>query len=358
MTSRIKRSEFADLGRRMPGILRALAAGVPAGVLFDALDLPIPWMLGPMIAVAVINLSGVPMYSPPYARQLGQVVLGSAVSLYFTPTVAAALMTNAGAIVAASVSAFVVGGLGALTLSRASGVEGKSAFFASIPGGAMAMAVLAERYGAQIAPVAVAHSLRVSIIVITIPFALSYGGIPIEAAAYRPELPLNVWVLMPWLVLGFAAGEISERLGLQNGYLLAPIFLGAALTLGGFPLSSVPHWMMNCAQLMFGLVLGARYERAFFARYRLFIPFALLNSLIILIASVAVAALLAWSFDLPIATMIVSTAPGGLAEMTMTAQALHISVPLVVAFHLFRVVMVNMGTQYIYACAAWLTGRA
>jgi membrane AbrB-like protein len=118
-----------------------------------------------------------------------------------------------------------------------------------------------------------------------------------------------------------------------------------ALTLGGFRLSAVPHWMMNFAQLMFGLVLGARYERAFFARYKLFVPFALLNSVFILIASVVVAALLARLFNLPVATMIISTAPGGLAEMTMTAQALRISVPLVVAFHLFRVVMVNMGTQ-------------
>jgi len=41
--------------------------------------------------------------------------------------------------------------------------------------------------------------------------------------------------------------------------------------------------------------------------------------------------------------MILATSPGGLAEMTITAQALHISVPLVVAFHLFRVVIVNMG---------------
>jgi exosortase/archaeosortase len=44
--------------------------------------------------------------------------------------------------------------------------------------------------------------------------------------------------------------------------------------------------------------------------------------------------------------------------MTITAQALHISVPLVVAFHLFRVVMVNMGTQYIYSCAVWALGRS
>ena len=108
---------------------------------------------------------------------------------------------------------------------------------------------------------------------------------------------------------------------------------------------------------MFGLVLGARYERAFFARFRMFIPFALLNSFFILIASVIAAAVLAWAFSLPIATMIIATSPGGLAEMTITAQALQISVPLVVAFHLFRVVMVNMGTQYFYACAAWMFDR-
>ena len=105
---------------------------------------------------------------------------------------------------------------------------------------------------------------------------------------------------------------------------------------------------------MFGLVLGARYERAFFVRYKLFIPFALLNSCFILVASVVAGAALSWTFGLPIATMILATAPGGLAEMTITAQALKISVPLVVAFHLFRVVVVNIGTQYIFVLAARL----
>jgi uncharacterized protein len=127
--------------------------------------------------------------------------------------------------------------------------------------------------------------------------------------------------------------------------------------MSGVQLSAVPHGLTDFAQLMFGLVLGARYERAFFARYRLFIPFALLNSFFIVIASVAAGAALAWAFDLPVATMIIATSPGGLAEMTITAQALQISVPLVVAFHLFRVVVVNMGTQYIYVWTAWMLGR-
>jgi membrane AbrB-like protein len=347
-------SNFLNFRQQVPGILRALTVGVPAGYLFARLHTPIPWMIGPMVAVAVLNLMGVRIYSPPYARQLGQVVLGSAVSLYFTPPVVAALSGNLPAVAAATISVFLVGILGALTLSRASGVDGKSTFFASIPGGAMAMAVLADRYGAKIAPVAVAHSLRVSLVVIIVPFALTYGGFPLEASAYKPNLPLNIPILTIWLAVSCLLGEISERFHFHNGCLLTPIFFGAGLTMYGVQLSAVPHVLTDFAQLMFGLVLGARYEREFFARYKLFIPFALLNSLFILVASTVAGVALAWMFGLPVATMILATSPGGLAEMTITAQALHISVPLVVAFHFFRVVVVNMGTQYIYMTTAWM----
>ena len=352
-----KMIDFASLRERLPGILRALAVGIPAGYLFDWLDTPIPWMIGPMIAVAVVNLTGISVYALPYARQTGQVILGSAVALYFTPTVVAALAANFGAIVVSTASAFLIGGLGAMILSRVSGVDGKSSFFASIPGGAMAMAVLAERYGASVPPVAVAHSLRVSIVVIVVPFAVTYGGIPLDATAFRPQLPLDVLILIPWLAAGFLLGEISERLGLQNGYILTPLLFGAALTVNGVELSAVPHWMTDIAQLMFGLVLGARYERAFFIRYKLFIPFALLNSFFILITSALFALGLSWLFGLPIATMLISTAPGGLAEMTITAQALKVGVPLVVAFHLFRVLVVNMVTPYLYGLGVWLRQR-
>lgn len=184
----------------------------------------------------------------------------------------------------------------------------------------MAMAVLAERHGAQIAPAAVAHTLRVSLVVILIPFALTYGGIPLEAAAYRPHVPLNLAILLPWLSFSFILGQVSERLRFYNGCLLMPIFFGAALTVSGIDLSAVPHQLTDFAQLMFGLVLGARYERAF-ARHRMFIPFALINSLFIMVASVVVAAFLAWAFSLPIATMIIATSPGGLAEINNCAGA-------------------------------------
>ena len=129
------------------------------------------------------------------------------------------------------------------------------------------------------------------------------------------------------------------------------------LALNGVTLSEVPGWLTDIAQLLFGLILGERYERAFFARHKLFIPFALINAIFIISASSAVAVAIFYIFDLPLATMIIATAPGGMAEMAIVAQALQMAVPTIMAFHLFRIIIVNMGTQYIYISATWLRIR-
>ncbi|MBD21232.1 MAG: hypothetical protein CMM37_09365 [Rhodospirillaceae bacterium] len=342
---------------RLPRVVLSLIFGVPVGAILSWLETPIPWMVGPMIAVATLNLLGIRAFAIPYGRQVGQVILGSAIGIYFTPPVLAALAANSIAIFITTISAFAIGGLGALVMSKVSGVDGKSAFFASIPGGSMAMANLADKYGATMPPVAVAHSLRVSILVIVIPFGITYGGIPVEPTAYRPDFSLDYSILIPWLIAGLILGEISERLRFHNGCLLTPLFLGMTLALNGVTLSEVPGWLTDIAQLLFGLILGERYERAFFARHKLFIPFALINAIFIISASSAVAVAIFYIFDLPLATMIIATAPGGMAEMAIVAQALQMAVPTIMAFHLFRIIIVNMGTQYIYISATWLRIR-
>jgi uncharacterized membrane protein AbrB (regulator of aidB expression) len=107
--------------------------------------------------------------------------------------------------------------------------------------------------------------------------------------------------------------------------------LGAVLLGNGVPLSTIPHWIVDAAQLIFGIILGTRFERAFFARHRMFIPFAVVNALFIIAASAGAAIFIAWAFGMDPATIVIATAPGGMPEMTIVAQALGISVPLVIS---------------------------
>ncbi|MBL8481432.1 MAG: AbrB family transcriptional regulator [Rhodocyclaceae bacterium] len=88
---------------------------------------------------------------PPAAgRQFGQIVIGAALGLYFTPAVGREVLSYAPSIVLAALAAVLTGYLSGLILAALARTDGASAFFASLPGGAAEMSVLAERHGAAV----------------------------------------------------------------------------------------------------------------------------------------------------------------------------------------------------------------
>jgi len=72
-----------------------------------------------------------------------------------------------------------------------------------------------------------------------------------------------------------------------------------------------------------------------------------------LAGSTALAALIGWAVEIPLATLALATAPGGIAEMCLTAQALQLGVPVVTAFHATRVVTLLLVVQ-----SGWSRSRA
>ena len=66
------------------------------------------------------------------------------------------------------------------------------------------------------------------------------------------------------------------------------------------------------------------------------------------------AAGLAWASGLPVSTLVLATAPGGIAEMCITAKVLQLGVPLVTAAHVTRVVVLITTTGPTFrAVRAW-----
>jgi uncharacterized membrane protein AbrB (regulator of aidB expression) len=65
----------------------ALAVGALAGWMCMLLHTPIPWMLGPLFALAFLRVAGVDIAAPGSARYLGQWIIGTSLGLYFTPFV-------------------------------------------------------------------------------------------------------------------------------------------------------------------------------------------------------------------------------------------------------------------------------
>jgi uncharacterized protein len=57
---------------RLPVVsIGALAVALAAGTLCTLLRVPLPWMIGPMLAVAAVRIGGWHIVGPPGGRQAG-----------------------------------------------------------------------------------------------------------------------------------------------------------------------------------------------------------------------------------------------------------------------------------------------
>jgi len=142
-----------------PVVALALCAAV--GALFSWWKTPLPWMIGPLLAMAAGNFSGARLRAIPGSRQLGQLIIGTALGLYFTPVVAHNVASYWPLLVFAAFFAILVAWASGWFLSSVTDTDRTTAFFASVPGGAAEMAVLGERFGGRVDRIALAQSLRI-----------------------------------------------------------------------------------------------------------------------------------------------------------------------------------------------------
>src|SRR3546814_14518791 len=70
------------------------AVAAVAGYLFSLLDLPLPWMIGPLIATALIGLVVKPIDIPTRTRPIGQVMISAHVGLAFNAAALTAILDH------------------------------------------------------------------------------------------------------------------------------------------------------------------------------------------------------------------------------------------------------------------------
>lgn len=335
----------------------ALCLCAAAGATFAWLRLPLPWMIGPLAAMALGNFAGAELRAFRGGREAGQVVIGTALGLYFTPLVAREVASYWHLLLLAGVFAILLGAFGGWLLSRMAGVDRTTAFFASVAGGAAEMTILGERFGARPDRVALAQSLRILAVVVVVPFALTYSGVH-GADAYQPAPLALDWGKLA-LLLGCATlvALVVYVTGMPNAFMFGPLAVVIALTANGVYFSSLPTTLSNGAQVLLGCALGSRFERRSIESTPRYVAAVLASVAVAMAVAAGFAALLAWGSGLPVASLVLATAPGGIAEMCITAKVLQLGVPLVTAAHVTRVLVLISTTGPSYRLARALRAR-
>ena len=331
--------------RKVAAIAGGLAVCLAGGALCVWLRTPLPWMIGPLAAMALVQFGGASLEAPPYGREAGQTAIAVALGLYFTPAVAREVVANAPALIVAALGVFAVGLAASFILARTARVDPATAFFSSAIGGAAEMVNLGERNGALVDRVALAHSLRLLIVVTTVPIGITLLG-QAGSEDYRPvAVPFDPAGLAILVAAGLAAAFAWRRTPLPNAFMMGPLLTTIAITASGVSLSSMPSWMSNAAQLLLACSLGSRFSQSFLREAPRFVA-AVVATVLFMISTLALFAHgLAWGTGGLAATLMLACSPGGIAEMAITAKVLRVGVAFVTAAHVMRFVIVVLATE-------------
>lgn len=334
----------------LPGGVRAVIGcglALVGGTLCHQAQIPLPWLLGALFASALLSMTGFALPIPAFVRQYGQSVAGFAVGVFFTPEVGRQAVSLGGLIAVAGVASILVSvGLSAW-LARLGGCDRRSAFFAVMPGGLAEMAGLAHQFKADITIVSVVQSLRVVVIVLTLPPGLTlYMRHTADMTVVHPP-QMSTLMLGIGVAVSIGCAHLLNRLRIFNAFLLGGLAVGIGLGLLVDTPISAPPYARAIAQIAIGASLGARFHWLTLRRLgpRL-VPAAVGSTLALILANVGIAWLISSYVDFP--TAVLAASPGGIAEMSLTAEALGLAPPIVAAWHLVRIVLVALLTAPLF----------
>lgn len=322
--------------RELPRWWATPLIGALGGWLASLAHWPLPWMVGSLLAVIAVRCSGWLVTEMPRGRQAGQWIVASAIGLHFTSEVMQQVLTHLGVILAGALGTLLLGLIGIAILLR-SGTDRATAFFASMPGGASEMVVLANRHQAEPARVAAAHSLRLLLVVLIVPALFTWGLPAMEAPAPAP-------VSWPWLAVLLPAGGLLallwQRLNQPNPWMLGPLTACAVASVAFDLHIGLPGWAGALGQWLIGCSLACHFDRPFFRSAPAFLLRILLFTLLAMLVAAGLGAGLGWMTALDPVSLMLGMMPGGITELCLTAEALQLSVALVTAVQVLRLFLV------------------
>lgn len=322
--------------RALTFAIAALGAG-----LFVLAGLPLPMLLGPMLACLIAALAGAPLAG---AGQLGifmRTFLGVAVGASITPEVLGQLDDIAASLALVPVFIAVIALVGYPLFRRAFGFDHATAWYAAMPGGLQDMLVFGEEAGGDIRALSLIHATRVLVIVTVAPLIMTiYWGVDLSQPPGAPMRDISAQDIAIMVAAGFLGWKIAERAGLFGASILGPMILTAALSLGGVIDQRPPAEIIQAAQFFIGIAVGVKYAGITLRELRVDVTAGLVYSVLLAVISLIFIEIIVILGLAPALDAFLAFLPGGQAEMVVIAIIAGADLAYVVSHHLLRLVLV------------------
>ncbi|HCT3748901.1 TPA: AbrB family transcriptional regulator [Klebsiella aerogenes] len=317
-------------------ILLVLSA-VLSFVLFR-FHLPAAPLLGPLIAGIILSLRGAMIRLPRPFFIAAQAIIGCMIARALTPSIFGVLAANWALVLIILFSTLAISALTGWLLVRYSSLPGATGAWGSSPGGASAMVVMAQEYGADVRLVALMQYLRVLFVVgaAVMVVRLALGGEAQEMTQHIVWFPPLTFNLPLTLLLTAVAGWLGLRLRIPSGAMLLPMLAGALAQGEGVLLLELPEWLLVLAYTALGWTVGLQFNREIFLLALKTLP-QIIAAIVGLIALCALMALaLTHLLPLDFLTAYLATSPGGLDTVAIIAVGTRADMSFIMAMQTLR----------------------
>jgi membrane AbrB-like protein len=333
-----------------------LVTSVFGGLVFKLLHIPIPWMLGAMIAVLIGSNVWKGYYEwPGQIRNAGMIIVGYTIGLSMTAAALREMGRQLPMMLLMAILLMTVCSGIAWSVSRLSDTDFKTALLGSVPGGLNQILILAEETdGVDITVVTVTQVIRLMMIVLCIPLLIfspifhqthgtaamvgSAATAPAATAVTAGSVAWNgsLWTLCVFALVSVACAWAGGKIKLPTAFLLGPVIGTAALQMGGLPGPALPAVMTDAAQLMVGAYVGLLLKPQQLPNKLRTLSLAIGSGLLLVLGALGLAALLSLLQPITKPTALLSLAPGGMDQMGIIANEIHADLSMVAGYQLFR----------------------
>ncbi|MDN7240335.1 AbrB family transcriptional regulator [Planococcus sp. N028] len=324
-----------------------------SGWLFYEVGMFLPWLLGPMFVLLLLNqFTAIKLHWPKILRTTGLVLLGVQIGSSFTKDAVVLMWFDLPYMAFMTFTIVALSLLLGLLFKRMANESLATSLLGSIPGGLSQMVVIAEEVdSANVTVVTMMQTIRIFMVVSIVPFFAVFL-VGREASELTQQTFLFSW--MPFLAAIFAGLGVywlMKKIGFPAAEVLAPIFTMALVqTVTGQYLIQMPYWLVALAQVFIGANLGLQMEQVREKMNWRMGMAIVVNNVLLIGFSVLIAYLLAvWLPEYIFLDFFLSAAPGGMAEMAITALAAGADVALITSFHLFRLFFILLMAAPIIA---------
>ena len=321
--------------------ISVILISIPSAIVADYFNIPLAWMLGPMIVTSIAALAGLKVVMPKIALSSILIILGLHIGNYIDQNLFNQMINWFWTSVIMLIYIIICILIVSKYLQKYAGYGEKASIFSSAPGALGPLMILAENEKTDLSQVATSHLIRLIIIITVIPFIIvNNTGSEVLLLDNFDYMGQNHLKLILLIIASLFFIFIFDKIRVPAALLSGTLFASGLLQITDIASYKLPDASINFCLLILGASVGCRFAEKTVKEIANNSLHSIVATTILVLLGLVAAYVATFFVDTNILTLILSFSPGGIYEVAVIAIAFDLDPDFVAFHHIIRLLFI------------------